>query len=411
MNVVILGLSVTSSWGNGHATTYRGLLRGLSTRGHQVCFLERDLPWYAANRDEPHPAGGTTELYRSFDELVTRFEGLVGRADLVIVGSFVPEGARVGDWVTTVSRGTTAFYDIDTPVTVAALASGNHQYVTPSLIRKYGLYLSFTGGPTLAFIESRYGAAMARPLYCSVDPALYRPRRTAPRWDLGYLGTFSEDRQPVLEALMLDAARKWPQGRFAVVGPQYPEGIRWPENVAREIHLSPREHPEFYGAQRFTLNVTRRAMKEAGYSPSVRLFEAGACATPIISDWWEGLDTIFEIGREVLVASDAEDTLRFLRDTRERERLGLGEAACKRIRAAHTPEHRAAQLEAYWKEFHDNISAGAPRRNRCSGETADGMGAGVATEPDGANPGAEARREAGASADPGGVHQPAGARF
>jgi spore maturation protein CgeB len=108
-DVVILGLSVTSSWGNGHATTYRALIRGLAARGHRVLFLERDTPWYAGNRDEPHPVGAHTEIYRSFDELPARFEQDVSRADLVIVGSFVPEGLRVGDWALSVAKGTIAF--------------------------------------------------------------------------------------------------------------------------------------------------------------------------------------------------------------------------------------------------------------------------------------------------------------
>ncbi len=410
MNIVILGLSVTSSWGNGHATTYRGLIRGLSARGHSVHFLERDLPWYAANRDEPQPAGATTEVYEGFDDLVRRFEELVSRADLVVVGSFVPEGARVGEWVTGVARGTTAFYDIDTPVTLAALASGKHEYVTPQLIASYGLYLSFTGGPTLRFIEGRYGARLARALYCSVDTQSYRPSQRSPRWDLGYLGTFSDDRQPALDRLMLEAARQWPQGRFMVAGPQYPKDIQWPTNVAREIHLSPREHPVFYGSQRFTLNVTREAMKQAGYSPSVRLFEAGACATPIISDCWEGLDTLFKIGTEILVAEDGEDTLRFLRDIPEQRAHLIGQAARRRICAAHTPEHRAAQLEAYWKEFHDNFLAGSSRRNRRRREASDGMAARVEAQPSGQTAGGAIGTEARTAADQGGLHQPAGAR-
>lgn len=353
MRIVILGLSVTSSWGNGHATTYRSLIRGLAARGHQVLFLERDLPWYAANRDDPHPAGAATEIYESFEDAIARFEGPVSRADLVIVGSFVPDGARIGHWVTTVARGATAFYDIDTPVTLEALATGNHEYVSPELIRKYGLYLSFTGGPTLRIIEQKYGAGMARALYCSVDLSLYRPHRTEPQWDLGYLGTYSADRQPVLEGLLLEPARRWREGRFAVAGPQYPDEIEWPANVKRAIHLSPREHPGFYGAQRFTLNVTRDAMKRAGYSPSVRLFEAGACATPVISDYWEGLDSFLEIDKEILVAANGDDTLRHLNDLPENDRLAVGAAARKRILTAHTPEHRATQLEDYWQEWSD----------------------------------------------------------
>jgi spore maturation protein CgeB len=339
------------------------LVRGLASRGQRILFLERDEPWYAANRDEPQPEGAITIIYHSFDELISQFEAAVSHAAFVIVGSFVPDGVRVGEWVNSVARGRTAFYDIDTPVTLLRLETGNAGYITPDLIRSYDAYLSFTGGPILKFIESCYGSPMARALYCSVDSTIYRPASMEKKWDLGYLGTYSADRQSSLEALLLAPAREWRNGRFAVTGPQYPEGFRWPTNVERTIHLSPREHSSFYGAQRFTLNVTRDAMKKAGYAPSVRLFEAGACGVPVISDWWEGLDTIFTIDKEVLVAEKSEDTLRYLRDLPESRRLNLAASARARVLAEHTPAMRAAQLLAYWKEMNDNVSPRTPRRN------------------------------------------------
>lgn len=358
MNIVILGLSITSSWGNGHATTYRSLVRGLAARGHQVLFLERDAPWYAGNRDEPNPPGARTVIYQSLDELITRHEPAVSEAAMVIVGSFIPEGIAVGEWVVSTARGVTAFYDIDTPVTVEKLSTGATEYITPGLVRRFQIYLSFTGGPLLRQIEQRFGARMARPFYCSVDPQKYFPTGRAPELDLGYLGTWSEDRQPGLEKLMLEPARAWPAGRFAVAGPLYPPTIEWPPNVRRTIHLSPAEHPRFYGSQRFTLNITRDAMKRAGFSPSVRLFEAGACGVPIVSDWWPGMETLLEPGRELLLSEGPEDTLRYLRDVSDAERLTIGEAARKRILAAHTPEIRAKQLEDYF------VEAGGDRRTR-----------------------------------------------
>ncbi|MDQ3928864.1 MAG: glycosyltransferase, partial [Chloroflexota bacterium] len=320
LNIVILGLSITSAWGNGHATTYRGLVRELTARGHKVLFLERDVPWYASNRDLPSPPFGRTELYSSLAELKERFTTDVSDAGLVIVGSYVPEGVSVGEWVVQTARGATAFYDIDTPVTLAKLERGDMEYLSPELIPRYGLYLSFTGGPTLERIERQYGSPRARPLYCSVDPALYYPEAQEMRWDLGYMGTYSDDRQPPLDWLMLEPARRWSGGKFVVAGPQYPPDIEWPPNVQRIEHLPPVEHRAFYNAQRFTLNITRADMVAAGYSPSVRLFEAAACATPIISDWWEGLDTIFEPGEEVLVARSPGETLKYLRDMPEGER-------------------------------------------------------------------------------------------
>jgi spore maturation protein CgeB len=203
----------------------------------------------------------------------------------------------------------TAFYDIDTPVTLAKLERGDFEYLSPDLIPGYDLYLSFTGGPTLQHIERRYGSPAARALYCSVDPDTYRPLDVETRWDLSYLGTYSPDRQPVLDKLLIEPARRCPDRRFVVAGPQYPDDIDWPANVERIEHVPPADHPTFYAASRFTLNVTRADMIKAGWSPSVRLFEAGACATPIISDRWDGLDKLFEPDAEIMLAEGADDVV------------------------------------------------------------------------------------------------------
>jgi len=347
LDIAILGLSITSSWGNGHATTYRGLVRELTARGHRVLFLERDVPWYADNRDLPEPPYGRTVLYSGLEELKDRFEKDIRSADLVIVGSYVPEGVAVGQWATRTARGATAFYDIDTPVTLAKLARGDHEYLTPELIPCYGCYLSFTGGPTLKRLERHYGSPMARPLYCSFDPGLYYPEEVEPKWDLGYMGTYSDDRQPTVDRLLIQPARHWTNGRFVVAGPQYPKQFRWPKNVERFQHLEPAKHREFYNAQRFTLNVTRTDMIAAGWSPSVRLFEAAACGTPILSDSWPGLESFFKIGEEILTVRNACDVLQYLRDIPERERRALGQRARARVLLEHTAAHRAEELEGY----------------------------------------------------------------
>jgi spore maturation protein CgeB len=351
LRIVILGLSITSSWGNGHATTYRALVRELNARGHDILFLERDVPWYASNRDLPRPPHCRTALYLDRSELEQRFAGEIAEADLVIVGSYVPEGARVGEWVTRIARGVTAFYDIDTPVTLAKLARGEEEYLTPELIREYQLYLSFTGGPTLERLEQEFGSPLARPLYCSVDPELYYPEPMPTRWDLGYMGTYSEDRQPALNRLLIEPAQAWPEGRFVVAGPQYPKAVRWPRNVRRVQHLPPKRHRGFYNAQRFTLNLTRADMVAAGYSPSVRLFEAAACGTPIISDYWDGIETLFQPGQEILIARSPREVQQYLRDIPEPDRVALGRRARRRVLAEHTAAHRAAELEEYALEL------------------------------------------------------------
>jgi spore maturation protein CgeB len=345
MRVVLLGLSITSSWGNGHATNFRGLQRALTERGHDVLFLERDVPWYAAHRDLPHPPHGRTELYASLPDLRERFATDVAAADLVVVGSYVPEGIAVGSWVTGTARGVTAFYDIDTPVTLTALEDGSCEYLDREVLPAYDLYLSFTGGPTLDRLEKEYGAQRAVAFHCLVDPSAYRPLDEPIRWDLGYLGTYSDDRQPALERLLLEPARRRPDLRFVVAGPQYPDTIAWPANVERIDHLPPREHPAFYAAQRLTLNITRADMVRAGWSPSVRLFEAAACAVPVVSDRWAGLDAFFVPGEQILLADGPDDVVAALDRLDAAQRAAMGEAARARVLAEHTAEHRAEQLE------------------------------------------------------------------
>jgi spore maturation protein CgeB len=339
MKIVVLGLSITSSWGNGHATTYRALLGGLRRAGHETLFLERDAPWYAENRDAPD-AG---ELYGSVEELRERWTDDVREADLAVVGSYVPEGVAVAEWLLDTARGVTAFYDIDTPVTLAKLARGDEEYLAARLVPRFDLYLSFTGGPTLRRLERDWGARRARVLSCAVDAERYAPVDIEPRYDLGYLGTYSADRQPGVERLLLEPARRVPHAPFALAGPQYPEEIEWPANVERIEHLPPADHPQFYAAQRFTLNVTRADMVRAGWSPSVRLFEAAACGVPAISDWWDGLDGFFRPGAEILVARRTEDVIAALRRD---DAVEIGERARRRILAEHTADRRAEELEA-----------------------------------------------------------------
>ncbi|WP_448187460.1 CgeB family protein [Azospirillum sp. sgz301742] len=350
LDVVVLGLSITSSWGNGHATTYRALLKGMAARGHRVLFLERDKPWYADNRDLPKPDFCKVALYGSLDELAERHAAAVRRADLVIVGSYVPDGVAVSAWAQSTAEGVTAFYDIDTPVTVARLERGDTEYLSAAIVPGFDLYLSFTGGPILDRLEQEFGAQRARVLYCSVDPDAYFPELGPVRWDLGYLGTYSADRQPTLNRLLIEPARRLPRGSFIAAGPQYPVEIDWPANVQRVEHLPPAGHRRFYNAQRFTLNVTRADMVAAGWSPSVRLFEAAACGTPIISDSWDGLETLFRPGEEILIARDSEQVTRWLRDTPAPRARAIGRASRRRVLASHTGVRRAMELEAYVEE-------------------------------------------------------------
>jgi spore maturation protein CgeB len=345
LDIVILGLSLSSAWGNGHATTYRALIAGLAAEGHSTLFLERDVPWYAGNRDLPEPGFCDLALYRSLPELVGRFGRRLAQADAVIVGSYVPEGAALIDRLLAERIRPLLFYDIDTPVTLAALDRGEHKHLRPDQIPRLDGYLSFSGGKVLTHLERLRGARRAEPLYCAVDPDryLHAPDSVA-RWDLGYLGTYSEDRQPGLERLLLEPARQLPDRRFVVAGPMYPADIDWPDNVERIEHLPPARHAAFYNAQRFTLNVTRADMRRMGWSPSVRLFEAAACGTPVISDPWEGLTELFPDGEAIVVARRTADVVETLTALPEPRRQAIGAAARARVLRWHSGRARARHL-------------------------------------------------------------------
>ena len=348
MKFVIFGLSVTSTWGNGHGTTYRALLKALHARGHQIVFFEKDVEWYASNRDLLNPDFCEVRLYERWAKALPRIREQLKEADVAIVGSYFPDGIAAIDLMLDSDAPVKAFYDIDTPITLSALREkGSADYISGRQIRELDLYLSFTGGPILREIETRFGANRAFPLYCSFDPHQYRRTQINREFtcDLSYMGTYAPDRQPKLENLLCAPALQLAERNFIVAGPQYPDSVQWPVNVRHTAHLSPRWHPEFYSSSRFTLNVTRRDMSIAGYSPSVRLFEAAACGAPIISDNWPGLDSFFVPGQEILLPAGPQDVVRYLTELSEPEVRRIGERAQARVLAEHTSGHRAAQLE------------------------------------------------------------------
>jgi spore maturation protein CgeB len=358
LNVIFLGLTLSSSWGNGHATTFRALLRGLAKDGHNILFLERDVPWYASNRDLPDPDFCTLAYYDDIEAMLDVYGGRIRAADAVVIGSYVPSGVELIDKIAALKPKRLCFYDIDTPVTLAKLDQGEEEYLALRQVSLFDTYFSFSGGGVLTTLEREYGAHRATALYCSVDVDRYANTNEPFDWDLGYLGTYSVDRQPTVERLLIEPARRLPHLRFVVAGPQYPENVDWPPNVARIEHLPPAEHPSFYSRQRFTLNVTRADMVVAGWSPSVRLFEAAACGTPVISDYWRGLDELFSEGRAIYIARHTEDVIFLLSRVDEAERRLLAAAALNIVARDHTGYARARQLAAALTNLPINMQPG-----------------------------------------------------
>src|SRR4051794_7810232 len=345
MKLVVFGLAVSSSWGNGHAVLWRALIRALAAQGHCTVFFERDVPWYAEHRDLTEIDGGGLMLYTDWDEIRPRAVRELRDADAAIVTSYCPDGVAATEIVLD-APGRHVFYDLDTPVTLARLASGERiEAIGPRGLAPFDLVLSYTGGGALAALRERLGARLVAPLYGSVDPTRYRPGEppTGQHAVLSYLGTYAADRQDKLDALLLEPARLRPGWRFVIGGAQYPQDFAWAENIFFWRHVAPAEHPRFYAGARATLNVTRRSMAESGWCPSGRLFEAAACATPILSDWWEGLDAFFTPDSEILIVHRTEDVLAAL-DRDDRELRRIGEAARARALSEHTAERRAAEL-------------------------------------------------------------------
>lgn len=347
MKIVIFGLTISSSWANGHATLWRGLVKALIRRGHDVTFFERDVQYYAAARDLTEIEGGRLVLYGAWEDVAAQAQAALRAADVGLVSSYCPDARAAEQLVVDAPRALKVFYDLDTPVTLASLEEGScPAYIGPRGFADYNLVLSYTGGLALDRLQSRLGARRVAPLYGHVDPDVHRPVPSDPRFAsaLSYLGTYAADRQTALNTLFVEPARRRPDLRFAIGGAQYPQDFPWTDNIFFFRHLAPAEHPIFFSSGRMTLNVTRAAMASMGWCPSGRLFEAAACGTAILSDGWEGLETFFKPGSEILVAAETDDALAAL-DLSDRAVAALGQAARDRVLDQHTSAHRAIDFE------------------------------------------------------------------
>jgi spore maturation protein CgeB len=348
MKLVIFGLTISSSWGNGHATLWRGLCRALAERGHRVIFFEQEREYYAAHRDYVDIPGGKLRLYDTWESGRKLAQRELRYADVGLVSSYCADAIPAKDLMLESGVPLRVFYDLDTPVTLEAIESGQTvDYIGPRGLSDYDLVLSYTGGRAITELQARLGARRVIPLYGWVDPLVHQPVLPETRFaaDLSYLGTYAADRQATLETLLLEPARRRPEQRFAIGGAQYPHEFPWSPNIFFVRHLEPAQHPAFFCSSRITLNITRRAMKAMGYCPSGRLFEAAACGTPLLSDAWEGLDQFLRPGREILIANTSDEAVAAL-DLSDRELAVIAKRARERVLEEHTARHRVKELES-----------------------------------------------------------------
>lgn len=346
MRIVIFGLTVSSSWGNGHATLWRGLLRALGELGHDAVFYERDVPYYADHRDLHVGEGYALRLYSDWADISEEAREAIDSSDVAITTSYCPDAATAYDAIMRGSPGMRVFYDLDTPVTLDALRAGQRvPYISSDGLERFDLVLSYTGGAALLDLQRMLGATRTAPLYGSVDPTVHRPVPPEEqfRCDLSYLGTYAEDRQDGVVRYFVEPARRLSDKRFLIGGSMYPHDFPWSDNVWFVKHVAPPSHPSFYCSSRATLNVTRRAMAESGYCPSGRLFEAAACGVPVITDRWQGIDTFFDPATEMLMVESTDQVIEAM--TLDPARLAdIGAAARERALRDHTARRRAEEL-------------------------------------------------------------------
>jgi len=370
LKITIFGLTLSSSWGNGHATPYRAIIRALHRMGHHVTFYEKDVDYYRAHRDFSSCDYCDLVLYPDWDSVRSFALAEAAEADVVLVGSYCPEGARINDDLLELRGPMRAFYDLDTPITLANLCYGSIEYLRRDQMREFDLYLSFTGGSILDTLETDYEVRLARALYGCVDSDLHA--RVAPQsafaCDLSYMGTHAPDRQEKLERLFVAPAQRLPGRSFLLAGSLYPRNWSWPTNVRKLEHIPPDQHASLYSSSRLTLNITRNGMARTGYCPSGRFFEAAACGTPIVTDWFEGLDAFFVPGDEVFVANSTDDVVSAVL-TYDQDLRAMAGRARERALSEHTGDCRARELlrcleDARWPALNRaRVERGASQRS------------------------------------------------
>jgi spore maturation protein CgeB len=350
LDVAFFGSSLVSAYWNGAATYYRGMIRALHARGHRTRFYEPDAYDRQAHRDIPDPSWAQVVVYPSQDEAgVRRALGDARGADLVVKAS----GVGVFDALLEAAvldlqgpRTLVAFWDVDAPATLERVqADPNDPF--RALIPRYDLILTYGGGAPVVAAYQALGARECVPIYNALDPATHYPVAPEPRFagDLGFLGNRLPDREARVEEFFLRAATLLPRARFLLGGSGWGDKPL-PPNVRDVGHVYTRDHNAFNCTPRAVLNVARDSMARYGFSPATRVFEAAGAGACVLTDYWEGIEQFLEPRHEVLVARDGAEVAEQIGALTPERARAIGQAALRRVLAAHTYAHRAAQLEA-----------------------------------------------------------------
>ena len=378
MKLVLFGSSLVSAYWNGAATYYRGICKAMHARGHEIVFVEPDLYERQAHRDLlTNPPYAEVRVCADWDDLARELEQAHG-ADLVAKCS------GVGGWDMELATGVlqarrsgslVAFWDVDAPQTLASAfaeppgVDGTFR----ALIPQYDLILLYGGGPPVQAAYAQLGAPRAYLVYNAVDPDEYYPVDPDPdrQCDLLFMGNRMPDREQRVHDLFFRAAELAPEQRFVLGGNGWGD-CDLPANVRYVGHVPTGEHRAWNCSARLVLNINRADMAATGYSPPTRVFEAAGCGACVLTDAWQGIETFFAPGAEILVARSAHDIVELVRSVTAERAQSIGAAAHRRVLADHTYAARAADLEAILLHAREQMAAApaaTPRMQR--GATSD----------------------------------------
>lgn len=348
MHIAFFGSSLVSSYWNGAATYYRGIIHALHQRGHRVTFFEPDAFERQQHRDMDDPDWAEVVVYSADTELgVHRALEQARGADVVVKASGVGIFDKLLEREVLALRSsatTVVFWDVDAPATLERVA-GDTRDPFRALIPRYDLVLTYGGGPRVVEAYRALGARDCVPVYNALDPATHHPAAADPRFaaDLGFLGNRLPDREARVGQFFFDAARRAPEQQFLLGGSGWDDHL--PDNVARLGHVSTRDHNAFNCSVRMVLNVNRDSMARFGWSPPTRVFEAAGAGACLIVDAWEGIEDFLTPGEEVLVAQDGAQVADYLRRIGPEQAREIGQRARQRLLAQHTYTQRAEQVE------------------------------------------------------------------
>jgi spore maturation protein CgeB len=362
MKIAFYGSSLLSSYWNGAATYYRGLLRDLAGRGYDISFYEPDAFDRQQHRDIDPPEWARSIVYDATPEALRNVLAEAAEADVVVKAN------GVGVFDTELLEGIVArsrpealriFWDVDAAATLEEMR-GDDSHVVRRMLPELDMVLTYGGGPPVVEAYQGFGAARCVPVYNALDPSTHHPVEPDHRFaaDLAFLGNRLPDREARVEEFFLKPAAALPDRHFLIGGNGW-ETKAMPDNVRHLGHVYTHQHNAFNCTPLAVLNVARDSMADIGFSPATRVFEAAGAAACLITDAWEGIELFLKPDEEVLVARDGRDVADHVADLTPERARAIGRAALERIRAEHTYAHRGAEVDAI---FRSALSGGAAAR-------------------------------------------------